>query len=162
MIASGAAPECFKLLWEDVHNTLNELEALHSRWEALNANQLAYVTKLSKSAKELGITNRVSAKSYMLYNTVYICVIHIKQSLSPSPENIALRNAAAMKIANCLTFKEYEKRNSTQESAPLGFVATEMVWQGLGRFEFLEGRKLAEMVKLAVMSKLQNLTDQTP
>ncbi|KAJ4361768.1 hypothetical protein N0V83_010708 [Neocucurbitaria cava] len=143
-------PESYKPLIDDIDVLLENLESLYPTWKELNRSQLTKVNGLSKPAKELGITNHVSATAYMLYNTVYICIMQIKQSLSPSPDYVALRNAAAMKIARCLELKEYEMREGAPQSNTITFVATKVAWQALGGFNTVEGRRLAQVVRSAV------------
>ncbi|KAI4655290.1 uncharacterized protein J4E79_008357 [Alternaria viburni] len=141
LLRSKACPESFESLLTEVEDVLNNLEALRPFWDVLNRNQLAETTERSDMAKILGVANHVSATALMLYNTAYICVIQIKDSLSPSPVNTALRNAAAMKIAKCLELKEYEQRE-----------AIKVAWQALGGFNSPEGKRLAHTVKSATNS----------
>jgi hypothetical protein len=61
-----------------------------------------------------------------------------------------LRDDAALKIAKCLELKEYEKREGAPESNTIGYVATKIAWQALGRINSDEGRELARVVKTAV------------
>jgi len=61
-----------------------------------------------------------------------------------------LRNHAALKIAQCLKLKEYEKRQGAPESNTIGYVATKIAWQALGGIDSDEGRELARVVKTAV------------
>ncbi|KAI4629238.1 uncharacterized protein J4E87_003500 [Alternaria ethzedia] len=152
LMRSKACPESFESLLTEVEDVLNNLEGLHPFWEVLNRNQLAGTTERSDMAKTLGVANHVSATALMLYNTAYICVIQIKDSLSPSPVNTALRNAAAMKIAKCLELKEYEQREGAPQSNTIAFVAIKVAWQALGGFNSPEGQRLAHTVKSATNS----------
>ena len=157
LLASRVISESCEPLLTEVETVLNSLEALYPLWEALNRNQLAEVTEQSDMAKALGVANHVSATAYMLYNTAYICVLQIKDSLSPSPVNAALRNAAAMSIAKCLELKEYEQREGAPQSNTIAYVAIRMAWQALGGFDSPEGRRLAYVVNSAT-----NLVFQQP
>ncbi|CAO2653382.1 Nn.00g027930.m01.CDS01 [Neocucurbitaria sp. VM-36] len=150
LLATGAAAKSYEPLSSEVEHLLGDLEGLYPRWEELNRSQLSKIKDLSKPAKELGVTDHVSATAYMLYYTVYLCILQIKHSLSPSPDYVALRNAAAMKIARCLELKEYEMREGAPQSNTITFVATKVAWQALGGFNTVEGRRLAQVVRSAV------------
>jgi hypothetical protein len=149
LVAAGAPPECYEALLVEVDRVLNGLEALYPLWVTLNEHQMTEVIKQSDMAKAMGVANCVSATAYMLYHTGYICIIQIKDSLSPSPLNTVLRNAAAMTIARCLELKEYEQRKGAPQSNTIAFVATKVAWQALGGFNSPEGRRLARVVKSA-------------
>lgn len=86
----------------------------------------------------------------MLYHTVHICILQMKDSLAPSTSNLDLRNESAMKIATCLELKEYEKREGVAESNTIGFVATRVAWQALGSFDTPEERRLARIIRSSV------------
>ncbi|KAH7070780.1 hypothetical protein BKA63DRAFT_84300 [Paraphoma chrysanthemicola] len=129
---------------------IEQLNSLYTQWQDLNATELGVGQRQSPLAKELAIANHISATAYVLYHLVHICIIQIKDYLSPSPINIDLRNTAAMNIATCLELKEYEQRQGGAESNTIAFVATQMAWQALGGLNTPEGRKLARVVKSAV------------
>jgi hypothetical protein len=165
LLRSRASPMQFESLLTEVEAVLRNLEALLPFWEVLNRNQLAEVTERSNMAKILGVANHVSATAYMLYNTAYICIIQIKDSLSPSPVNMALRNAAAMEIAQCLELKEYEQREGAPQSNTIAFVAIKVAWQALGGFNSAEGQRLAHTVRSAtnsVFPRPSTLSDESP
>jgi hypothetical protein len=149
IVAAGAPPERYRALLAEVEKVLGDLEALHPVWEILDEHQMTGVIEQSDMAKAVGVANCVSATAYMLYHTGYICIIQIKDSLSPSPMNTVLRNAAAMTIARCLELKEYEQREGAPQSNTIAFVATKVAWQALGRFHSPEGRRLAHVVNSA-------------
>lgn len=148
--SSAAGSEELGLLLSDVNSVLADLEKIHPDLQDFNQRKLNESKDLSKMAKVLKVANHMSATAYMLYNTVYICIIQIRESISPSPDTVALRNAAAIKIAQCLELKEYEKREGAPQSNTISFVATKVAWQALGRFSSPEGRRLARAVKSAV------------
>ncbi|KAH7082485.1 hypothetical protein FB567DRAFT_107256 [Paraphoma chrysanthemicola] len=129
---------------------IGQLNSLYTRWQDLNATELGVGQRQSPLAKELAIANHISATAYALYHMVHICIIQMKDYLSPSPSNIELRNTAAINIATCLGLKEYEQRQGGAESNTIAFVATQMAWQALGGFNTPEGRKLAQVVRSAV------------
>ena len=106
LVAVRAPPERYRALLAEVDKLLGDLEALHPLWVTLNEHQMTEVIEQSDMAKAVGVANCVSATAYMLYHTGCICIIQIKDSLSPSPMNTVLRNAAAMAIARCLELKE--------------------------------------------------------
>jgi hypothetical protein len=145
--ASAAPPESHAALLAEVDEVLGDLEALHPLWEALNEHQMAQTVEQSDLAKAMGVANSVSATAYMLYHTAYICIIQIKDSLSPSSMNKALRNAAATTIARCLELKEHEQREGAPQSNTIAFVATKVAWQALGSFNSPEGERLARVVR---------------
>lgn len=147
LLAAGAASEEYELLLAEVYAILGNLEAIKLRWEVFNRSRLANAKSLSKMAMELGIADQFSATGYMLYNTVYIYILQIKDSLCPLPETVALRNAAAMKIAKCLELKQYEQRKSATQSNTIAFVATKVAWQALGEFNSPGGQRLAKAVQ---------------
>jgi hypothetical protein len=103
----------------------------------------------SRLAGELGIANQFSAAVYMLYYTVRMCILRLRNSLNPTPVNVELRNDAALKIATCLELKEFEKREGLAESSTITTVATKVVWQALGDFDAPEGHRLAQAVQLS-------------
>jgi hypothetical protein len=98
-------------------------------------------------ANEFGIANHLCATVYMLYYTARICILQISESLDPLLSTLELRNEAAMKIATCLELKEYEKREGIAESTTIGFVATKVVWQALGKLDTPGGLRLARAVE---------------
>lgn len=150
LLSSEVGSEFYGPLIARVDNAMADLKALYPSWERVNNSQLTTADQASYMAKELGIANHFSATAYMLYHTVQLCIIQIRDSLDPSPNNVELRNDAATKIAKCLELKEYEKRMGVAESNTIGFVATKVAWQALGGFETPEGRRLARVVKSAV------------
>ncbi|KAF2032433.1 hypothetical protein EK21DRAFT_87288 [Setomelanomma holmii] len=150
VLKSHMGKECYQPLLNRVDRTFADLNALYHEWKLINDAQLQIIDQLSPLAKELGIANHLSATAYMLYHTVHLCILRIKDSLVPSPSNMQLRNAAATNIAVCLELKEYEKRQGVAESNTIGFVATKVAWQALGGFRSPEGRRLAHVVRSAV------------
>ncbi|KAF1834791.1 hypothetical protein BDW02DRAFT_597917 [Decorospora gaudefroyi] len=155
LFALEAGTESYGPFLKKVDDVLGNLEALFPLWESLNRHQLAEVAEQSDMAKEIGVSNHVSATAYMLYNTAYICILQITDSLFPSPANVVLQNEAAMKIAKCLELKEYELREDASQSNTIAFVATKVAWQALGRFDSPGGRKLAYVVKSTMNSVFQ-------
>jgi hypothetical protein len=149
LLASGAPPESYEPLLAEVDKVLGDLVVLHPLWEALNEHQMAEITEQSDPAKAMGVANSVSATAYMLYHTAYICIIQIKDSLSPSPMSDALRTAAAITITRCLELKEHEQRKGAPPSNTIAFVATKVAWQALGGFDSPEGQRLANSVMSA-------------
>jgi hypothetical protein len=150
LLASSSEPESSELLLGRLEGTMADLCALYPLWECINNNQLHQVDISSRMAKELGIANHRTATAYMLYHTVNICILQMKDMLAPSRTNMELRNEAAMKIATCLELKEHETRDGVTESNTVGFVATKVAWQALGGFNTPEGRRLAQVVRSAV------------
>ena len=146
LLASGAGSEEMESLLVKIHDVVEDLRALYPLCEALNQSQFAAIKERSKMAKELGITNVTSVNAYILYNTAHICILQIKDSLFPSPENVTLRNAAASKIARYLEFREEERQKGAPRSDTIGLFTHKLVWQTLGRFDSPEGRKLAREV----------------
>ncbi len=155
LLAQRGVAISYKPLLTEVEDVINNLEALYPLWETLNQNQLAEVTEQSDMAKTLGVANHVSGTACMLYHTTYLCLIQIKDSLSPSPVNVALRNAAAMRIAKLLELKEYEQREGASQSNTIAFVAIKVAWQALGGFDSPEGQYLARVVNSATKSVFQ-------
>ncbi len=154
ILVSGPTHEQIQSLLEDVEGLLSNLEQLYPQWEILNGKEFARNERISLLAEELGIANHISATVFMLYQTVYMCILQIKESLAPSPINVALRNLAAEKIANCLVFKYQAHRRGVIEANTIGFVATKVAWEALGKFESPEARKLAQAVKATVNTAL--------
>ncbi|KAJ4374672.1 hypothetical protein N0V86_007545 [Didymella sp. IMI 355093] len=147
LLLSGASPLwTYEPLLSRVHATLSDLTALHPLYVRFNASQLPSSRPPSPLAVELGVANHFSATALMLYNTVYITLLQLLDSLAPSPSNTSLRNEAAATIAKCLELKEAEKRAGAHESNTIGFVATKIAWQALGGFDSPEGRRLAKTV----------------
>ncbi|KAH7371708.1 hypothetical protein BKA66DRAFT_611254 [Pyrenochaeta sp. MPI-SDFR-AT-0127] len=155
LLATGASREDFEPLVAETSTILRNLEDIHLRWESLNRSQLADTEIVSRVARELGVANHISATAYMLYNTVYICILQIKDSLCPSSDNTTLRNAAASKIARCLKLKAEEVREGALRSSTIAFVATKVAWQALGKFDSPEGRNLAYIVQSAMYGIFQ-------
>lgn len=136
----------YEPLLQRVQSTLDDLTNLYPLYELFNASQRDPNTTLSPLAEELGVANHFSATALMLYNTVHICILQIIDSLAPSPQNTALRNASATTISKCLELKEYENREGAHGSNTIGFVAIKMAWHALGGFDSPEGRRLAQNV----------------
>jgi len=162
LLASGSGPESYGSLLARLDDTMAELKALYPLWTRINDSQMLQAENLSRMAKELGIANHLSVTAYMLYHTVMICILQMRDSLDPSPSTAQLRNEAAMKIATCLELKEYEKREGVAESTTIGFVATKVAWQALGGFNTPEGRRLARVVRSAVNGVYRAPRDSTP
>lgn len=146
----------FKSLLIEVEATINELEALFPLWTTLNMHQLAEVIQQSDPAKSLGVANHVSATAFMLYNTAYICVTQIKDSIAPSPTNVALRNDAAIKITKCLEIKQHEQSEGAPLSNTIAFVAIKVAGQALGGFDSPEGRRLAHAINTSTNAVFRN------
>ncbi|KAH6633780.1 hypothetical protein C7974DRAFT_178034 [Boeremia exigua] len=146
-LLNGTAPLwTYEPLRQRVQETLEDLQKLYPDYESFNASQVDPAKILSPLAKELGVSNYISATALMLYNTVHICLLHIINSLDPSPANTILRNHAAMIISKCLELKEQEREEGIYESNTISFVATKIAWQALGGFDSPEGRRLAKTV----------------
>ncbi|KAF2824687.1 hypothetical protein CC86DRAFT_383488 [Ophiobolus disseminans] len=150
LVASSAGPRDCETLLARLDHTMSDLCALYPLWVRTNNDQMQLAGNMSRMADELGIANHLSATAYMLYHTVHICILQIRDSLDPSSNNMKLRNEAASKIASVLEIKECEKREGFAESNTIGFVATKVAWQALGGFSTPEGRRLARAVGSAV------------
>ncbi|KAF2845826.1 hypothetical protein T440DRAFT_483013 [Plenodomus tracheiphilus IPT5] len=143
-------PDKLAALDREVILVLHNLEAIKTALDTFNQRLINEAESLSPLAIELGVANHTSATPYMLYNTAYLCILQLQNSLHPSPTYIALRNAAAAKIARCMELRQYELMIHALESNTIAFVATKIAWQTLGRFESPEGLRLATMVGKAV------------
>jgi hypothetical protein len=156
LIASGAGAECYGPLLSQVDAAMVNLTALYPLWERINESCLNNNEHVSRLAKELGIANHLTAAAYMMYYTVRICILQMRESLNPSPIHSVLRNDAAMKIVRCLELKEIEKQEGSGESNAISLVTTKIVWQALGGFNTLEGQTLARVVTLSVNGGYQS------
>jgi hypothetical protein len=150
LLAVGTTADGLQHFTEDVDRVLGDLELLHPAWVELNERERNASKESSSLSTDIGVSNHVSATAYMLYKTTYLCILQIKNSLCPSPLNIALRNAAATTIAHCLELKEYEKRRGAPQSNTIAFIAIKLAWQTLGRFDSPEGQQLAQVVGSAI------------
>jgi hypothetical protein len=129
---------------------LDQLKAVHLRWERHNASMLG--EEVSPSFKDPTIANTGSATTYMLYNAAFICTSRILSACSPPEETTSLQSlqvAAALRIVKCLELKAYEKREGSGESNTIGFIATKVAWDTLGGFSSPGGRRLSRAVKAA-------------
>lgn len=150
-LLNGSAPLwAYEPLLQRVYAAQARLQALWPLYTALNETQRNPEVPLSPLAAQLGASNFLAATALMLYNTVLISLLRIVDSLAPSAENAAMRDAAADIIAKCLELKEWERTNGTHESNTIGFVATKIAWQALGGFDSPEGRRLARTVDQAL------------
>jgi hypothetical protein len=156
LMTLGAGKECYGPLRSQVDAAMVNLTALYPLWERINESCFDNNEHRSRLARELGIANHLTAAAYMLYYTVRICILRIRESLNPSPIHSVLCNDAAMKIVRCLELKEIEKQEGAGESNTISVVATKIVWQALGGLNTLEGQTLARAVTLTVSGGYQS------
>jgi hypothetical protein len=152
LVSSHAGDESRYPLLARIDGAANDLDALYPVWERVNTRQLQAAEYVSDMALRVGIANHLSATAYVLYHTVRLCIFQIKNSISPSPENLESRSNSAIEITKCLELKEYERRRGVMASNTIGFVALKVAWQALGGFEGPEGQDLARVVKSAIDS----------
>jgi hypothetical protein len=150
LMTSGVGAEGHGPLLSQVDAAMVNLTALYPLWERINESCLDNNEHQSRLTRELGIADHLTATAYMLYHTVRICILQMRELLNPSPIHSVLRNDAAMKIVRCLELKEIEKQEGSRESNTISLVATKIVWQALGGFNTLEGQTLAHVVTLSV------------
>jgi hypothetical protein len=143
LLKSGLGYEYHRILLARVDVTLHDLIQLYPLWELCNDSQYQSTQQLSVLEREMGIANQLC----MLYHVAYLCLLQIKDTLQPSPSHVALRNNAAMTIANCLELKAYEKREDAPECNTITLIVTKVIWHATGGSESTEGQHLDHVVK---------------
>ncbi|KAF2118063.1 hypothetical protein BDV96DRAFT_644395 [Lophiotrema nucula] len=137
----------YQFLIDESKSQYERLEILHPIWVAINKAEGGDATPPSGKAQ---MANQNCATTYMLYNTTVICLMNILNSLKPSPRHESLRTGAALRIAKCLEWKQFQRDGLDAEGNTIGFVAVRVAWTVLGGFETPEGRKLARVVRSVV------------
>ena len=160
LLNPGSTSKRRDMVLNRLQNLLDELEAVRPSLEILNQHQLKETGNISDMARDLGIANHVSATAHMLYNTAYICVLQIESSLRPSPVNLALQNAAATMITQCMELKKHEMCNGAPQSNTIASVATKVAWQALGGFDSPEAHRLGNVIKSSVNGFIQQSSDK--
>jgi hypothetical protein len=135
---------------QETKQLLNDLDRIRSAWTTQNEQLMGKAT--STLAKKLHIANHDSATVHLLYNATFICLLDVLDALEPSSHYMGLRMFAATKITSGLEMKISEYSSGiigSHEASVISFLATKVAWQTLGGFGTAEGRKLAEVVKMA-------------
>ena len=102
LLASGTGPETYGPLPIRLEDSMAEIHALYTLWTRLNDQHLPQAQPMLRMVTELGMASHLSMTTYMLYHTVVMCNLEIREPLEPSSKNALLRDEAAAKISTCL------------------------------------------------------------
>jgi hypothetical protein len=157
LLESGNDPAARHVFLTQVRATTLQLDAIHSRWQALNLEHMKTAT--SHFGEKRKIADTGIAIDYLLYNAAVIILLDIRETVEPVLDYISLRNEAANTIVDCLQKRAWKHEESDGEFRTIRFIATKVAVQVVGETYTPTGRRLVQMAEEATLHNHCKLTD---